>query len=479
MTLETAAIADPPQIAVPTLSSRRKSRSNPSTFPTMYAAVSTMNSVPSMTGSERRPPPTTSCNCRLKPRRMMESCSSCLLANLIPGASPSPGLRTTAMMTPSTMPNTGPPTSGTSRPSAYARIATARHNKRPGSAECTRTRRSETAVEVINELSSGDPKHAFALIECKPAALVDSAGKVACLGDDDELRCPKAFSREFCRSADQAARNAAVAILRQDAHVLVARNTVVDGINTAAACEAIAVECAEPDAGAFAEAAMICNLCLLEARVHLRLVGVFTRCKPKRKLRVPVAIAVERANLQVFRHRIFPRLRCRQDGTFLDDVSAFDKSVRVRRVVPAPCERSMPHAWIAGEELRKTHRPAKFIANARRTIEYQEVSEVIAGVARRMDRDRIAVLANGSAPTLDRKPRLQTERANARVRNSRHADSETPQSCFYRISDASETARTPKRRTLLDRSACPVRFAACCSARIRPSSTTGACPLRY
>jgi len=64
---------------------------------------------------------------------MIDHCSTCLPANWMPGVKLPPGATMLRTRIPSTMPNTGPPISGSSRPRPSATKAMATDSRRPGS----------------------------------------------------------------------------------------------------------------------------------------------------------------------------------------------------------------------------------------------------------------------------------------------------------------------------------------------------------
>src|SRR6185437_8610203 len=125
MTALTAAIADAPQIPVPTPINARVSGPTFSARPKTQAPPSAVAKVPSITTSEERPACTTWVSDSPVPSTTMLACSTRLLANATPGARRVLAGTTVARAPPRMMPNTGPPTIGTNRPSALATTATA------------------------------------------------------------------------------------------------------------------------------------------------------------------------------------------------------------------------------------------------------------------------------------------------------------------------------------------------------------------
>ena len=128
----TAAIAEPPQIAVPTPTSRV---SLPGTFsqrPSSQALAKATPRVTRVTESECRPVCTTWPRLRPKPSRMTEPCRTCLPAKAMPGAVRGAGGNAWPTAMPSTMPSTAPPSSGSAWPSSSATAASAAVSSRPG-----------------------------------------------------------------------------------------------------------------------------------------------------------------------------------------------------------------------------------------------------------------------------------------------------------------------------------------------------------
>ena len=116
MTGETAAIAEPPQMPVPTPISVRRSRGMPSSRPYSQAAPRQTARVPSMTGSEDTPTRAASPIESWAPSSTTEHCRTNVLAHFRPGARRAPGLIASAMTAPMTAPGTALPTSGTCCP---------------------------------------------------------------------------------------------------------------------------------------------------------------------------------------------------------------------------------------------------------------------------------------------------------------------------------------------------------------------------
>jgi hypothetical protein len=63
---------------------------------------------------------------------MIDHCSTCVPPNWMPGVKRASGANRARTTTPSTMPNTGPPISGTQRPSSKASRPIASASNRPG-----------------------------------------------------------------------------------------------------------------------------------------------------------------------------------------------------------------------------------------------------------------------------------------------------------------------------------------------------------
>ena len=143
ITGETAAIAEPPQMPVPTPISVRRSPGTPSSRPYSHAAPRQTARVPSMTGSEDTPTLAASAIESCAPSRTTEHCRTKVLAHFSPGARRAPGLTAIAMTAPMTAPGTALPTSGTYCPTTVATAATASASARPGA--MARARRGRAA----------------------------------------------------------------------------------------------------------------------------------------------------------------------------------------------------------------------------------------------------------------------------------------------------------------------------------------------
>src|SRR6516162_10355358 len=153
ITGETAAIADPPHIPVPTPISVRRSPGTPSSRPYSQAAARQMASVPTMTGSEDTPTLAASAIESCAPSRTTEHCKTKVLAHFTPGAKRAPGLTTIAMTAPMIAPGTALPISGTYCPTTVATAATASASANPGAMACARraARRGREAVAGCQE----------------------------------------------------------------------------------------------------------------------------------------------------------------------------------------------------------------------------------------------------------------------------------------------------------------------------------------
>ena len=132
ITGETAAIAEPPQIPVPTPISVRRSPGTPSCLPYNQAAPRQTARVPSMTGSDDTPTRAASPIESCAPSRTTEHCRTKVLAHFSPGARRARGLTAIAMDAPMTAPGTALPTSGTYSPTTVATAATASARVNPG-----------------------------------------------------------------------------------------------------------------------------------------------------------------------------------------------------------------------------------------------------------------------------------------------------------------------------------------------------------
>ncbi len=120
---------------VPTPIRVRRSPSMPSRRPTPQAATSASDRVPSITGSDDNPVWATSASDSPDPSTTIASCSTVRLEKATPGCSrmSSDRLRsTTPSATPNTIPQTGAPITGTSRPTTVASAAMPAQTANPG-----------------------------------------------------------------------------------------------------------------------------------------------------------------------------------------------------------------------------------------------------------------------------------------------------------------------------------------------------------
>ena len=88
--------------------------------------------VTSVTDSDSRPVFATWVRLSPKPSATIDHCSTCLPPKRMPGANAGPGASRLRTRMPSTMPNTGPPMSGSLRPSHHATSARPTDSSRPG-----------------------------------------------------------------------------------------------------------------------------------------------------------------------------------------------------------------------------------------------------------------------------------------------------------------------------------------------------------
>src|ERR1700722_13412872 len=158
MTGETAAIADPPQMPVPTPISVRRSRGMPSSLPYSQAALRQTASVPSITGSDVTPTRAASAIESWVPSSTTEHWSRNVLAYLMPGASRAPGLTASAMAAPMMPPGTALPTSGTCCPTTVATAATATASARPGRTPRARSGNDRAAAAAGAPGPAGAPR---------------------------------------------------------------------------------------------------------------------------------------------------------------------------------------------------------------------------------------------------------------------------------------------------------------------------------
>jgi hypothetical protein len=132
MTASVAAIADAPQMAVPTPIKVRVSPRRPSIWPVTHAIKRAAASVPSKTGIDRTPIERTWPSDSPKPIRTTEACSTFFEVNAMPALRRAEGFVAVAMAMPERTANTGAPTTGARPPSSVANAATAAAQLTPG-----------------------------------------------------------------------------------------------------------------------------------------------------------------------------------------------------------------------------------------------------------------------------------------------------------------------------------------------------------
>src|SRR5665213_7199 len=129
---DTAAIADAPQIAVPTPTSVWIIRSSRSRRPASGARTKATAMVPSVTGSVPRPVCATVASERVKPETTIAAWSTERAEKARPGRRLAGSGSTARIATPSTIAKTGAPTSGAARAQSTAASATATALRSPG-----------------------------------------------------------------------------------------------------------------------------------------------------------------------------------------------------------------------------------------------------------------------------------------------------------------------------------------------------------
>ena len=141
-TIATAAIADAPQIAVPTPISVRSVRSSPNARPSGTEKSSATAVVTSITGNVAIPVRTTLASESPRPETTIAACSTVRPARCSPGRSTAGSVTSEASATPRTIARTGAPTTGTNRPASVAHTATTAAARTPGSAAAAFRRRA-------------------------------------------------------------------------------------------------------------------------------------------------------------------------------------------------------------------------------------------------------------------------------------------------------------------------------------------------
>ena len=132
MTASVAAIAEAPQIPVPTPIRVRRSLSIDSARPSSRAPRSATARVPSRTGSDDDPVVTTWWKDNPVPSTMIDPCRTDRLANPSPTRAERDGWRKCAIAMPPRMAKTGAPTTGARWPSKVATPPSARAKPKPG-----------------------------------------------------------------------------------------------------------------------------------------------------------------------------------------------------------------------------------------------------------------------------------------------------------------------------------------------------------
>ena len=120
-TVDKAAMADPPQIAVPTpIKTAQFADAVPAPDPSKYASVNTTTSVPNITGSDSKPPRTNSRRLSCAPRRRSKIATSVFAENVHARQERRHASDARRTATPITMPKTGAPISGNRAPATTA-----------------------------------------------------------------------------------------------------------------------------------------------------------------------------------------------------------------------------------------------------------------------------------------------------------------------------------------------------------------------
>jgi len=132
MTDATAAIADAPQIAVPTPTRCSKTVSTFSMRPAIGAKTSATAMVPIVTGNVSQPVCATAASERPNPETTIADCNTYLAENAKPACTACGNGRSERNPIPSTMASTGAPASGTTRASTVATSAIAAAANKPG-----------------------------------------------------------------------------------------------------------------------------------------------------------------------------------------------------------------------------------------------------------------------------------------------------------------------------------------------------------
>src|SRR3984957_7789662 len=199
MTGETAAIAAPRQIPVPTPISVRRSRGMPSSLPYSQAALRQTASVPSITGSDATPTRAASAIDRWQPSSTTEHWSRNVLAYWIPGASRAPGLTASAMAAPMMAPGTALPTSGTCWPTTVATAATATASARPGRTPRARSGNDRAAGAAGAPGPAGAPGVAAMTGPTGVVGVVQASGAVGAAAVGGWVTAFMAFPGSRCR----------------------------------------------------------------------------------------------------------------------------------------------------------------------------------------------------------------------------------------------------------------------------------------
>src|SRR6185437_7584762 len=174
MTASVAAMADAPQMAVPTPINVRTSPPTRSTRPPSQAIPRAAAKVPVSTGRDAAPVDTTWPSDSPKPSTTIDPWSTVFELKATPGVNRARGLLTTATAMPPTTATTGAPTIGTAPPTTVATTATAATNPTPGPTDPSQLPHPDQRGSPAASVAGGQPPRRAPPVSTPPVTSSDT-----------------------------------------------------------------------------------------------------------------------------------------------------------------------------------------------------------------------------------------------------------------------------------------------------------------